>query len=71
VDIVRNIQELGNSPFIHRWGLHGSPNTVAERMGPRLAQAMRDLQGDSFVLNEEEGAMPESQQRVVWHPSQI
>eukprot|EP01047_Picozoa_sp_COSAG01_P022354 COSAG01_NODE_1325_length_10718_cov_50.476787_8_plen_944_part_00 len=64
VDIVRNIQELGNSPFIHRWGLHGSPNTVAERMGPRLAQAMRDLQGDSFVLNEEEGAMPESQQRV-------
>lgn len=55
VEIVRNIQELGNSPFIQRWGLNGSPTTVAERMGPRLAQALRDLQGDSFVLNEHDG----------------
>ena len=53
-EMVRNLQEQGSSPFITRWGLEGSPDTIASRMGTdgkRLQQAMRDLQGDSFVLD--------------------
>jgi hypothetical protein len=51
-EIVRNLQQQASSPFITRWGLGGSPDAVASRLGDkRVAQAMRDLQGDSFVLD--------------------
>ena len=52
VELVRNLQQQASSPFITRWGLGGSPDAVASRLGDkRVAQAMRDLQGDSFVLD--------------------
>ena len=50
--MIRSLQQQANSPFITRWGLGGSPDAVASRLGhKRVAQAMRDLHGDSFVLD--------------------